>query len=64
MIEGRQYWFHLAGFWKSEVPPRPGLAVDVNLDRVGNILFIAAVSESQPREEQAVRSVHASKQRG
>ena len=57
MIEGRQYWFHLAGIWKSEVPPRPGLAVDVNLDRVGNILAITAVSESQLREEQAEPSV-------
>jgi hypothetical protein len=33
MIEGRQYWFSMEGVWKSEVPPKPGLAVDVKLDR-------------------------------
>jgi len=47
MIEGRQYWFSMEGVWKSEVPPKPGLAVDVKLDRAGQILAITAVSESQ-----------------
>jgi hypothetical protein len=37
MIEGRQYSFSMEGVWKSEVPPKPGLAVDVKLDRAGQI---------------------------
>jgi hypothetical protein len=57
MIEGRQYWFGLEGVWKSEAPPKLGLAVDVKLDRAGQILAITAVSESQLAQEQAERSV-------
>lgn len=64
MIEGRQYWFHLEGVWKSEVPPTPGLAVDVNLDRVGRILAITAASESQLRAQQTERSVATAKAMG
>jgi hypothetical protein len=57
MIEGQQYWFSMAGIWKSEVPPKPGLAVDVKLDRAGQILAITAVSESQLAKEQPERSM-------
>ena len=46
MIDGRQYRFAMEGVWKSEVPPKPGLAVDVELDRTGQVLAITAVSES------------------
>jgi hypothetical protein len=55
MIEGRQYWFSMEGVWKSEVPPKPGLAVDVKLDRAGQILAINAVSEPQFAKERAER---------
>jgi hypothetical protein len=64
MIEGRQYWFRLEGVWKSEVPPKPGLAVDVKFDNAGQILVITAVSESQLAEEQAERSVDTVKAAG
>jgi len=64
MIEGRQYWFCLDGVWKSEIPPKPGLTVDVKLDHVGRILAITAVSDSQLAEEQAERSVDATKASG
>src|SRR6266481_8693844 len=47
MIEGRQYWFCLEGVWKSQMPPTPGLAVDVKLDHARQIIAITAVSESQ-----------------
>ena len=57
MIEGRQFWFCLEGIWKSEVPPKLGLTVDVKLDHAGRILTITAVSDSQLAEEQAERSV-------
>ncbi|MGB9073785.1 MAG: hypothetical protein WCC22_14190 [Terriglobales bacterium] len=59
MIEGRQYWFCVEGVWKSETPPKPGLAVDVKFDHAGQILAITALSESQLADEQAERSVDA-----
>lgn len=64
MIEGRQYWFCLEDVWKSEVPPVPGLPVQVEFDRAGQILAITALSESQLTQEQAQRSVDASKGAG
>jgi hypothetical protein len=64
MIEGRQYWFFLEGVWKSEIPPKPGLTVDVKLDHAGRILAITAVSDSQLAEEEAERSVDATKTAG
>ena len=64
MIEGRQYWFCLEDIWKSEIPPRPGLTVDVKLDHAGRILAITAVSDSQLAEEQAERSVDATNMAG
>jgi hypothetical protein len=64
MIEGRQYWFCLEGVWKSEIPPKPGLAVDVKLDTAGRILAITAVSDSQLAKEQAERSVDMGKAAG
>jgi len=64
MIEGRQYWFCLEGVWKSEIPPKPGLAVDVKLDTAGRILAITAVSDSQFAKEQAERSVDMGKAAG
>jgi hypothetical protein len=59
MIEGRQYRFCLEGIWKSEIPPKPGLTVEVKLDHAGQILAITAVSDSQLAEEQAERSTDA-----
>ncbi|PYX55674.1 MAG: hypothetical protein DMG73_16915 [Acidobacteria bacterium] len=64
MIEGRQYWFCLEGVWKSQMPPTPGLAVDVKLDHARQIIAITAVSESQLAEEQAERSVGTAKAAG
>jgi len=64
MIEGRQYWFCVEGVWRSEIPPKPGLDVDVKFDHAGQILAVTAVSESQLAEEQAERSVDAGKAAG
>jgi hypothetical protein len=63
MIEGRQYWFSFE-VWKSEIPPKPGLAVDVKLDHAAQILAITAVSESQLADEQAERSAHPARAAG
>jgi hypothetical protein len=61
MIEGRQYWFCLEGVWKSQIPPTPGLAVDVKLDHARQNHCHNCVSESQLAEEQAERSVGTAK---
>jgi hypothetical protein len=53
MIEGQQYRFSLEGIWKSESLAKPGVVVDVDLDRNFEIVGITAVSESQLAKEQA-----------
>src|SRR5262252_8975295 len=47
MVEGRQYPFLMEGLWRSEVPARPGLAVNVDFDAHGNLNAITAVPECQ-----------------
>ena len=46
MVEGRQYPL-MEELWRSEVPAKPGLAVNVDFDRNGNLRSITAVPESQ-----------------
>ena len=53
MVEGQQYPFTLEGVWKSEVPPKPGLVVEVDFDSTGQVTGITAVPESQLAKEQA-----------
>lgn len=54
MIEGRQYQFWADKAWISDVPPKPGLLVDVNFNARGQIEGIAAVSQEQLDREQAL----------
>lgn len=53
MVEGRQYPFLMGGLWRSQVPAKPGLWVDVDFDEKGNICGITAVPDAQLAEEQA-----------
>ena len=46
MIEGQQYPFS-DEVWKSDVPPRLGLVVDVELDELSRVISIAAISDTQ-----------------
>jgi len=64
MVEGQQYSFALEGVWKSEVPAKPGLAVDVEFDPAGKIASITAVSESQLAKEQTEAALKAAKDQG
>jgi hypothetical protein len=64
MVEGQQYPFALEGIWRSEVPPKPGLPVDVDFDAGGRITAISAVSESQVAKEQAEVALKAAKEKG
>ena len=64
MVEGQQYPFALECVWKSEVPPRPGLAVDVDFDSTGKISGITAVQEAQLAKEQAEAALKAAREQG
>lgn len=64
MIEGQQYPFVLEGVWKSEVPAKPGLVVEVEFDPQGNITGITAVPESQLAKEQAEAALAVAKEKG
>jgi hypothetical protein len=52
MIEGRQYPFWLDQTWRLDVPPRPGMAVDVTFDSQGQIQLIGAASTAQREREE------------
>ena len=56
MIEGRQYQFSLDQTWGLDVPPRPGLAVDVTFNSQGQIQLIAAVPTAQLEQAVAQQS--------
>lgn len=51
MVEGRQYPFLMEGLWRSEVPAKPGLAVNVDFDTQGNVHSITALPECHLRTE-------------
>jgi len=56
MVEGRQYPFLMEGLWRSEVPARPGLAVNVDFDAHGNLNGITAVPECQVEPDVAAEA--------
>jgi len=64
IVEGQQYQFTLEGIWKSPVPAKPGLVVDVEFDPVGKITGITAVPESQLAKEQAEVALAVAKEKG
>ncbi len=49
--EGKQYSFVLEGMWRSEVPPRLGMLVDVHFDSEGAPATVYAVSDGQVERE-------------
>jgi hypothetical protein len=64
IVEGRQHQFFLEGVWKSDVPAKPGLAVDLEFDGEGTLKAITAVPEFQLAKEQAEIALAAAKKRG
>lgn len=52
IVEGKQYPFLLEGLWRSDVPAKPGLAVNVDFDPQGNVHGITAVPLVQLAQEQ------------
>jgi hypothetical protein len=56
MIEGRQYTFS-AKQWNSATFPRPGFAVEVEVDSQNQLLSVAAVSDMRLSEGQAGKAM-------
>src|ERR1041384_7464172 len=52
MVEGKQYPFLMERQWRSDVPAKPGLMVDVDFDTKGNLHSITAISEHRLCTEQ------------
>lgn len=52
MVEGKQYPFLMEGLWRSKVPAKPGLVVNVDFDSQGNLNSITAVPQAQLDQEQ------------
>ena len=53
MIEGQQFRFALDGVWRSEVPPKPGLDVEVELDHILQVTGITVVPAFRIEREHA-----------
>lgn len=64
IVEGRQYPFLIEGVWRSEVPPKPGLPVEVEFDSLDKVIGLTAVPESQIATEQAEIALKMAKKRG
>jgi len=63
-IDGQHHQFSLDGVWRSDAPPVPGMAVQVEFAPDGSITAITAISDSQIAKEQAEAVVHAARQKG
>jgi len=64
IVEGQQYPFSLEGAWRSDVPPAPGMAVEVEFGSGGEILAIRSIPESQAAKEQAEAALTVAKEQG
>ena len=64
MVEGQQYQFPLDGVWKSAMPPKTGMTVDVDFDQGGGIDGLTAVPDAQIAREQAEKVMAAGREKG
>jgi hypothetical protein len=63
-VEGKQYSFTLEDMWVSEIPPRPGMVVEVTFDGSGAPRSVAAVPENQLAKEQAQHAFEGARRHG
>ena len=56
-VDGTQYSFTLEGMWRSDIPPRTGMMVEVNFNSAGAPEAVYAVSEGQIAKEQAQKAL-------
>ena len=54
MIDGQQFRFWLDGVWHSDLRPKPGLAVHVELNRELQVVGITVIPEGQQMEHPQV----------
>ena len=59
-----EYRFELEDMWRSEVPPRTGMTVEVQFDDAGVPVELFAVSESQVAKEQAQKMLDGALRQG
>lgn len=52
-VDGQHYQFSLEGVWRSEVPPTPGMTVDVEFADSTSIVGITQVAEPKMAQEEA-----------
>ena len=63
-VGGKQYSFTLENTWQSELPPRPGMIVDVIFDTQGAPEAVRVVPEGQVAKEQAAASLIDAQKKG
>jgi hypothetical protein len=63
-VDGKQYSFNLEDMWVSEVPPRPGVVVDVTFSDQGLPVSLQVVPENQIAREQAHQALSGARTQG
>ncbi len=63
-VHGKQYAFTLEDMWKSELPPRPGMIVDVTFNTEGAPQAVCTVPDGQVAKEQAEQALVDARRRG
>jgi hypothetical protein len=63
-ISGNQHRFSLERHWRSDVPPKTGMVVDVELTAEGTVAVIRAISEADLAREQAAKALQAAQGQG
>lgn len=63
-VDAKQYTFTLEQMWLSDVPPRPGMVVDVAFDDAGAPSAVQAVPDSQLAREQAQQTLAGARRHG
>lgn len=62
--DGKQFSFTLEGMWMSDIPPRPGMSVDLTFNDEGVPVALRAVPENQVAKEQAQQALAGARTQG
>ncbi len=64
IVDGKQFAFTLEDMWKSDLPPRPGMFVDVIFNTEGAPEAVCLVPNTQIAKEQAEQAIGDARQHG
>jgi hypothetical protein len=64
MIEGQQFRFQRETVWRSEVAPRAGQAVEVELDRELQVIAVSVITELQVSAQVGQHSIDGHRDEG